>query len=166
MNHDWYFQDQDSIEGPVTSAQLKQLAAAGLVTPVTLVQQGSSGKWVPASRIQGLFPKKADHGIATRSDTTISTMRVECPFCNELIVDTARKCKHCGEILDPVWRAMEEARLSQPTTQIYVAGGEANATSLAGAESKSRSNDGCSGCGCLVLVIVALITSSAIAASL
>ena len=34
----------------------------------------------------------------------------ECPFCAELILARAKKCKHCGETLDVALRAAEEAR--------------------------------------------------------
>lgn len=36
-----------------------------------------------------------------------------CPFCAETIQPTAKKCKHCGELLDPVLRA-KHAERSQP----------------------------------------------------
>lgn len=39
----------------------------------------------------------------------------ECPFCSEEIKSTAKKCKHCGEILDPVLRASEERKQSSNT---------------------------------------------------
>jgi uncharacterized membrane protein YccF (DUF307 family) len=35
-----------------------------------------------------------------------------CPFCSEKILVDARKCKHCGEMLDPLLRTTEEARRS------------------------------------------------------
>lgn len=33
----------------------------------------------------------------------------ECPFCGELVLAKAKKCKHCGEILDVAMRAAGEA---------------------------------------------------------
>ncbi len=38
------------------------------------------------------------------------TFEKECPFCSESIKDTAKKCKHCGEILDVVLRAADESK--------------------------------------------------------
>jgi hypothetical protein len=35
-----------------------------------------------------------------------------CPFCREWIKVEARRCRHCGEALDPVLRAAEEASRS------------------------------------------------------
>lgn len=33
-----------------------------------------------------------------------------CPFCGEDVLATAKKCKHCGEILDVAMRSADEAR--------------------------------------------------------
>jgi hypothetical protein len=33
-----------------------------------------------------------------------------CPFCEESVSDTAKKCKHCGETLDVALRAAQEAK--------------------------------------------------------
>ncbi len=41
-----------------------------------------------------------------------------CPFCGEQIMETAKKCKHCGEFLDPVLRASAEK--SQQSEKIIV----------------------------------------------
>jgi hypothetical protein len=38
----------------------------------------------------------------------------KCPFCNESILKDAKKCKHCGEWLDPVLRAKNERLRSAP----------------------------------------------------
>lgn len=40
----------------------------------------------------------------------IITFEKECPFCSEYIKNTAKKCKHCGEILDVVLRAADESK--------------------------------------------------------
>jgi len=37
-----------------------------------------------------------------------------CPYCDEVISLNAKKCKHCGEYLDPVWQKIEENRLMTP----------------------------------------------------
>lgn len=34
----------------------------------------------------------------------------DCPFCGELVLVVAKKCKHCGETIDVALRAAEEAR--------------------------------------------------------
>jgi predicted RNA-binding Zn-ribbon protein involved in translation (DUF1610 family) len=34
----------------------------------------------------------------------------ECDFCGEQVLATAKKCKHCGETLDPALRAADEAK--------------------------------------------------------
>lgn len=31
----------------------------------------------------------------------------ECPYCAEMIAIKAKKCKHCGELLDPVLRELD-----------------------------------------------------------
>lgn len=41
------------------------------------------------------------------SDPTETT---ECPFCAEKINIRAKKCSHCGEIIDPVLRMVEEQK--------------------------------------------------------
>ena len=53
----------------------------------------------------------------------------DCPFCAEPIALAAKKCKHCGEVLDVVLRAAEEAKKSsernQPMVFMNAAGGGA-----------------------------------------
>ena len=41
-----------------------------------------------------------------------------CPFCGEQIMEIAKKCKHCGEFLDPVLRSSAEK--SQQSEKIIV----------------------------------------------
>lgn len=44
----------------------------------------------------------------------------ECPFCAENINAKAKKCKHCGEILDIVLRVAEEAKSSNNNQNVSV----------------------------------------------
>lgn len=39
-----------------------------------------------------------------------ATQLVECPYCSEDIKPTAKKCKHCGEILDASLRSLQTAK--------------------------------------------------------
>lgn len=42
--------------------------------------------------------------------------KVRCPFCQELIVGTAKKCKHCGEIIDPVLKELRNSSVARANT--------------------------------------------------
>ncbi len=55
MAHQWYVQHGGKQHGPISSAQLKKLAAEGKISPSTNVRLGADAKWVPAGRVQGLF---------------------------------------------------------------------------------------------------------------
>src|SRR5262245_3363674 len=61
------------------------------------VEQGSTSG--PASK---LFSDDADQAAQPASATIEKTVedQLRCPFCNELILTLAKKCKHCGEWLD------------------------------------------------------------------
>jgi hypothetical protein len=51
--------------------------------------------------------------IKTRRDmstTTSTTEYKDCPYCAETILLQAKKCKHCGEILDPQMREIESLK--------------------------------------------------------
>ena len=37
-------------------------------------------------------------------------LQVKCPYCDELISPIAKKCKHCGEILDAQMREIESLK--------------------------------------------------------
>ena len=54
----------------------------------------------------------------------------ECPFCSEQIKSSAKKCKHCGEILDVALRATEESKNNSNPTVFMNAGGGAVSSSV------------------------------------
>lgn len=51
----WYFRKQGEENGPVCPTFLQALARDSLIRPDTLVRKGEEGRWVPASRVCGLF---------------------------------------------------------------------------------------------------------------
>jgi TM2 domain-containing membrane protein YozV len=44
-------------------------------------------------------------GVRFANDLGPASDTSQCPFCGEEILRIARKCKHCGEFLDPALRA-------------------------------------------------------------
>ncbi|NQT12289.1 MAG: DUF4339 domain-containing protein, partial [Planctomycetes bacterium] len=55
----WYYEAMGQATGPVSSSALKELAGSGLLTPDTLVRRGSTGNWVAAKQVRGLFDRRA-----------------------------------------------------------------------------------------------------------
>ena len=53
---DWYYARDGRHQGPITAAQLRQMAQAGELQPDDLVFKEGGTNWVPASTVQGLFP--------------------------------------------------------------------------------------------------------------
>lgn len=39
--------------------------------------------------------------------------QIKCIYCDELISKNAKKCKHCGSIIDPVLKELEELKSNQ-----------------------------------------------------
>jgi hypothetical protein len=56
---EWYYSVGGQRSGPVTGADLKQLAQAGRLGPDDLVWKDGMAEWQPASKLKGLFPPPA-----------------------------------------------------------------------------------------------------------
>ena len=54
------------------------------------------------------------------NETQANTATKTCPFCMEQINAEAKKCKHCGEILDVVMREMENLKRNQSNQQLVI----------------------------------------------
>lgn len=53
---------------------------------------------------------------------------IECPYCSESINAKAKKCRHCGEILDPQMRELELLKSQKTAPNVFMnAGGGAAA---------------------------------------
>ncbi|HYE21249.1 MAG TPA: DUF4339 domain-containing protein [Tepidisphaeraceae bacterium] len=65
MSTEWYYSQGGQQIGPITSQQMKDLAAGGQLTPNDLVWKDGMPEWTPASRVRGLFPGGAGGGVAT-----------------------------------------------------------------------------------------------------
>ena len=58
MSANWYYTKNKEREGPVTPAQLKQLASKGWLAPDDLVWKEGMPNWLPARKVRGLFETK------------------------------------------------------------------------------------------------------------
>lgn len=69
-----------------------------------------------------------DNALATQGGALSST--VECPMCAEFISSRAKKCKHCGEVLDLGLRRAEEALRAAERHSAVVINNSNNNTNL------------------------------------
>ena len=58
--------------------------------------------------------------MATASVYSPPPRMKDCPYCSEQIMATAKKCKHCGEIIDVALRAVEERNRRYNTQMVNV----------------------------------------------
>jgi hypothetical protein len=57
MADEWYYTNQGQQKGPVTTAELKQLAQTHQLLPSDLIWREGLPKWMPANSTKGLFPE-------------------------------------------------------------------------------------------------------------
>ncbi len=58
----------------------------------------------------------------TNSAMTKQVKTKPCPFCSELIIDTAKKCRYCGEFLDEYLRKECAGGVAAPVVRKWVPG--------------------------------------------
>lgn len=57
MAEEWHYAHDGKQLGPVSSEELRRLAASGQLQPTDLIWKNGMANWAPASRLKGLFPQ-------------------------------------------------------------------------------------------------------------
>lgn len=79
----WHVVSEGRKWGPLTTAQIRQFAERGTITPTCRVSQGPNGPWFSAGQVQGLFPSPVT--LTTLDDRPIPVaMAVPTPSANSL----------------------------------------------------------------------------------
>jgi hypothetical protein len=108
MSRWFYTPDNKQRLGPVTSEELRALALSGTISPDCMVMPEGGGKWVPASRVEGLFPKPAP-----AASPPIATVLFPCPKCGRAIplqqheLSWTIECSRCGSQFVPSKSAVQ-----------------------------------------------------------
>lgn len=126
MNY-YYADTSNQPVGPLPKEQMHALYQEGTIGLETQVIPEGSEEWhqyrkiavpLPPSQAERTLVRIGRHAPLVEAAPSVyiqpaaMASTVACAFCAEPIAAAAKKCKHCGEILDPVLRAAEEAKRS------------------------------------------------------
>lgn len=106
MSTQWYVNRNGKHEGPLTGAQLKQLADNKQLQPDDLVWKEGLADWIPARQIKGLFPTSSDAVVQAASASSAQPYTV--------VADTAASQASESFPFQPV-----ATTRPSPTTQYY-----------------------------------------------
>jgi hypothetical protein len=73
MESQWYYTEQGQQSGPVSPAQLKELATSGRLQPTDMVWKEGMAQWSSAGQIKGLFPETTQKQTAVVSPPPLLT---------------------------------------------------------------------------------------------
>ena len=100
---EWHYAKNGERTGPVSSSELKKLAAEGTLQTDDLVWKEGWPDWKPASKLKGLFPEPEVSSSApppTPPSAPVTVQRAEnekfCEACGTAIMSAAAICPHCG----------------------------------------------------------------------
>jgi hypothetical protein len=79
MADEWFYSQGGNRVGPVSAAQLRQCAEQGTITPDDWVWKQGMQDWIPARRINGLFPQPADLSIMSDEPHHVGAMTAPAP---------------------------------------------------------------------------------------
>lgn len=136
--------------GPVEESELDELFKTGVISRETNVLPEGSESWLPYAKARNLVTLPPSNPLspstqtpapqASQSQHSVAGTK-HCPYCDEQVSMSAKKCKHCGEILDVALRAVEEVKKSahlrqqpqQPMVFMNAGGGGGGSSSAANA---------------------------------
>jgi cyclophilin family peptidyl-prolyl cis-trans isomerase len=119
MAQEWYYRENGQQHGPVTGAELKQLAAAGQLKPDDKVKREGKADWLLASQVKGLFPNMHDK-VQQKADAVGKTAGT-----------VSKVAKAAGKVSDAVSDVAEAGDKVQKAVKT-VAGIAAGGSALAG----------------------------------
>src|SRR6266542_882132 len=82
MSEQWHFIRGDKQSGPVSAAELTEMAASGHLSPSDMVWRVGMPKWAPAGKLKGLFsgvPKAGEQPAAEKPNTEADDYRPSSP---------------------------------------------------------------------------------------
>lgn len=87
----WYIQYNDSILGPFSSKQLRQMAERSNITPNVKIRVGENGKWRQASSVKGLFSNSSltKNSSANTSSSSSELSSEDIPASTDYIASNA-----------------------------------------------------------------------------
>jgi NAD-dependent dihydropyrimidine dehydrogenase PreA subunit len=95
MSAAWYYARDNQAVGPLSSAQLKELADSGGLGPTDLVLRAGSRKWVAAGAVKGLFPPPPPPPPCPAAVDPVIASRQQA-LTEAQVVPDAANCVQCG----------------------------------------------------------------------
>ncbi len=122
---DWYYQVMGEVMGPVSLDELRQKVEDGEILSETFVREGASSPWVPASRVEVLFPADVARlgalaleegrepldgpNLGTEAEAVLESVAEQsrefqrsplalrpCSDCGQMVSQQAGQCPNCG----------------------------------------------------------------------
>jgi hypothetical protein len=113
----YYSIDGTAVDGPCTLSELTSYFELGMIPNTAQVCQEGAQVWQPLSTVIATGPARPAQTAIAPGNIQRQTVRSSsptnpnwkvtkaCPMCGEEILIAAKKCKHCGELLDATTRA-------------------------------------------------------------